>query len=275
MWFSLVQESQVLIRSRGGRKRSLSENWLEHKPATTVDNGERRELEMRVWMSGQDKAHYITWSIFASTINIYLIASLINWLCSPLGEILQPQLKKKKTLAAPKARDFRSRQVDKYCLQHQEEDSEGDVETKLYKVGVMDEHQITHLQAGTIHIVYFSFNVLPPSFVHVLSISFLSPSLPLFHLCRVRLCTHVVVVLQCSLLMWKYSDTRSHRHRDHEDRPGNTQKLFQINISTTTTRHLTKLISFPGSLPASRRLQEAGERLGTNLSLNLGPRVFT
>ena len=53
----------------------------------------------------------------------------------PLGEILQPQLKKKKTLAAPKARDLRSRQVDKYCLQHQEEDSEGDVETKLYKVG--------------------------------------------------------------------------------------------------------------------------------------------
>ena len=68
----------MLIRSRGGRKRSLSENWLEHKPATTVDNGERRELEMRVWMSGQDKARYITWSIFASTINIYLIASLIS-----------------------------------------------------------------------------------------------------------------------------------------------------------------------------------------------------
>ena len=68
----------MLIRSRGGRKRSLSENWLEHKPATTVDNGERRELEMKVWMSGQDKAHYITWSIFASTINIYLIASLIS-----------------------------------------------------------------------------------------------------------------------------------------------------------------------------------------------------
>ena len=47
----------MLIRSRGGRKRSLSENWLEHKPATTVDNGERRELEMRLWLSGQDKAH--------------------------------------------------------------------------------------------------------------------------------------------------------------------------------------------------------------------------
>ena len=54
---SPFQESQVLIRSRGGRKRSLSENWLEHKPATTVDNGERRELEMRLWLSGQDKAH--------------------------------------------------------------------------------------------------------------------------------------------------------------------------------------------------------------------------
>lgn len=51
----LVQESQVLIRSRGGRKRSLSENWLEHKPSTTVDNGERRKLKIRLCLSGQDK----------------------------------------------------------------------------------------------------------------------------------------------------------------------------------------------------------------------------
>lgn len=54
----------------------------------------------------------------------------------PLGDLLQPQLKKKRTVAAPRARDLRSRQVDKYCLQHQEEDSEGDVKTELYKVWV-------------------------------------------------------------------------------------------------------------------------------------------
>ena len=32
--------SHIPVRPKG-RKRSLSENWLEHKPHTTVDNGER------------------------------------------------------------------------------------------------------------------------------------------------------------------------------------------------------------------------------------------
>ena len=93
---------------------------------------------------------------------------MINWLCSPLGEILQPQLKKKKTLAAPKARDFRSRQVDKYCLQHQEEDSEGDVETKLYKVVVMNTRLPTSWRN-----IQFTF-LLTPSLLP-LSPFFLSP----------------------------------------------------------------------------------------------------
>lgn len=37
-WCVCLQSLNVPLKSR--RKRSLSENWLEHKPATTVDNGE-------------------------------------------------------------------------------------------------------------------------------------------------------------------------------------------------------------------------------------------
>ena len=66
--FSLVQESQVLIRSRGGRKRSLSENWLEHKPSTTVDNGEGRELEIRLCLSGHNLCEHKE-DFTASSIN--------------------------------------------------------------------------------------------------------------------------------------------------------------------------------------------------------------
>ncbi len=50
------------------------------------------------------------------------------------GGVMQPQMKKKKTVTTPKTKHLRSKQVDRYCLQHQEEDSEGDVKTELYKV---------------------------------------------------------------------------------------------------------------------------------------------
>ncbi|XP_064387362.1 kinesin-like protein KIF23 [Halichondria panicea] len=70
-----------------GRKRSFSENYLEHKPTTTVRS----------------------------------------------GDLLQPLMKKKKTVSTPRPKDFQSRQVDKYCLQHQEEDSQGDIQTALFK----------------------------------------------------------------------------------------------------------------------------------------------
>lgn len=70
-----------------GRKRSISENWLEHKPTNVVDN----------------------------------------------GELLQPIMKKKKTVSTPTTKDLASKQVDKYCLQHQEPDSDGDIKTKIYK----------------------------------------------------------------------------------------------------------------------------------------------
>ena len=71
-----------------GRKRSFSENYLEHRPMTTVKS----------------------------------------------GDLLQPLMKKKKTVSTPRPKDFQSRQVDKYCLQHQEEDSQGDIQTALFKV---------------------------------------------------------------------------------------------------------------------------------------------
>eukprot|EP00731_Ephydatia_muelleri_P017259 Em0010g357a len=70
-----------------GRKRSVSDNWLEHKPTDIVDN----------------------------------------------GELLQPIMKKKKTVSTPTTKDLNNKQVDKYCLQHQEQDSDGDVKTKLFK----------------------------------------------------------------------------------------------------------------------------------------------
>lgn len=105
--------SHIPVRPKG-RKRSLSENWLEHKPHTTVDN---------------------------------------------VG-LLQPQMKKKKTLAAPKAKHFKSKQVDKYCLQHQEEDSEGDVKTELYK------GQIVHTRGGGTSVQFTDVEVLRHSNPH-------------------------------------------------------------------------------------------------------------
>ena len=63
-----------------------------------------------------------------------------NWLAhKPAGnvvsrDILQPVMKKKKTVTNPKQKHLRSNTVKKYCLEHQEEDSEGDVKTALFKV---------------------------------------------------------------------------------------------------------------------------------------------
>ena len=76
------------LKGKNSRKRSLSENWLEHKPTTTVNS----------------------------------------------GALLQPVYKKKKTVTNPQPRDLRDQQMNKYCLQHQEEDSQGAVKTSLYKV---------------------------------------------------------------------------------------------------------------------------------------------
>ena len=81
-------------KQQGGRKRSLSENWLEHKPSSTLNS----------------------------------------------GDILQPMIKKKKTVSTPQPKHLKSSQISKYCLQHQEEDSEGDIKTALYKVWCVRVH---------------------------------------------------------------------------------------------------------------------------------------
>ena len=62
------------------------------------------------------------------------------------GGVLQPQLKKKRTVSTPKPKDFQSKRVGRYCLQHQEEDSEGDIKTALYKV---TSHTHTHTHTHT------------------------------------------------------------------------------------------------------------------------------
>jgi kinesin family protein 23 len=81
----------LYTKTKGRRKRSLSENWLEHKPADTVES----------------------------------------------GDILQPKFKKKKTIVNPKAKHFKSKNVDKYVLKHQEQDSGGEVKTELYKGDIL------------------------------------------------------------------------------------------------------------------------------------------
>ncbi len=63
-----------------------------------------------------------------------------NWLAHKpasnvsCGDLLKPVMKKKKTVANPKPKHLRSNTAKKYCLEHQEEDSEGDVKTALFKV---------------------------------------------------------------------------------------------------------------------------------------------
>jgi len=164
----VVKESQLLVRSRGGRKRSLSENWLEHKPSTTVDN----------------------------------------------GDLLQPQLKKKRTVAAPRARDLRSRQVDKYCLQHQEEDSEGDVKTELYKGEIM------HTRGGGTSVQFTDVEVLKHS----------KPISPR----RLRSSTRL----------------RQARSHSHNDTCTSTETSMEDEWTDVETRCAVAIEGHPGSSPA-------------------------
>lgn len=83
------QPLNIPIRSTSNRKRSFSENWLDHRPAGSVDS----------------------------------------------GTVLQPLMKrKKKTVAAPKSRDLGT--AARYCLTHQQQDTDGEIETQLYKGNV-------------------------------------------------------------------------------------------------------------------------------------------
>ena len=111
-----VKRVAVPVKGKG-RKRSASENWLEHVPSSTVENGKKT--------SEPSFPH----SLPPPSLSL------------SAGGVLQPQLKKKRTVSTPKPKDFQSKRVGRYCLQHQEEDSEGDIKTALYKV---TSHTHTH-----------------------------------------------------------------------------------------------------------------------------------
>ena len=57
---------------------------------------------------------------------------------------------KKRTVTNPKPKDLTSRQLDKYCLKHQEQDAEGGVHTQLYKVTRLIPCMISCIYARTI-----------------------------------------------------------------------------------------------------------------------------
>lgn len=83
------QPLNIPVRSNANRKRSFSENWLDHRPVGSVDS----------------------------------------------GTVLQPLIKrKKKIVAAPKSRDLDT--AARYCLTHQQQDNDGEIQTQLYKGNV-------------------------------------------------------------------------------------------------------------------------------------------
>jgi kinesin family member 23 len=55
---------------------------------------------------------------------------------TPLGTILQPYYNAK-TVKSPEMKDMVDRRVSNYCLVTQEQDTDGEVETKLYKGDVI------------------------------------------------------------------------------------------------------------------------------------------
>ncbi|XP_054719121.1 kinesin-like protein KIF23 [Uloborus diversus] len=54
-----------------------------------------------------------------------------------LNTVLQPAMKKKKSVSKLEVKDVTKSDVSKYVLQHQEQDSQGEVETQLYKADVI------------------------------------------------------------------------------------------------------------------------------------------
>ena len=57
---------------------------------------------------------------------------LIRWFSIFKDTVLQPAIKKKKSVSKLEVKDVTN--SEKYILQHQEQDSQGEVETQLYKV---------------------------------------------------------------------------------------------------------------------------------------------
>ena len=54
----------------------------------------------------------------------------------PTGTILQPNLQRRKSVTKLKSGDFTDPRTTNYCLTTQEQDSQGELETKLFKVVV-------------------------------------------------------------------------------------------------------------------------------------------
>ncbi|GFU29884.1 kinesin-like protein KIF23 [Nephila pilipes] len=54
-----------------------------------------------------------------------------------LNTVLQPKMKKKKSVSKLNVKDVTNTDVSKYLLQHQEQDSQGEVETQLFKADVI------------------------------------------------------------------------------------------------------------------------------------------
>nr|WNS50023.1 kinesin-like protein protein KIF23 [Halisarca dujardinii] len=79
------------LPTHGGRKRSISENWLNHRPTTTLEG----------------------------------------------ATVLQPNIKKKKTITTPKPKHFKDKH-SKYMLTHQELDVKGRTKTKLFKGDILE-----------------------------------------------------------------------------------------------------------------------------------------
>jgi kinesin family protein 23 len=87
----LTEKDNLPLHGRGGRKRSISDNWLDHRPQTTLDG----------------------------------------------DTVLQPIIKKKKTVSTPKPKHFKDKH-SKYLLTHQEQDVKGRTKTQLYKGDILE-----------------------------------------------------------------------------------------------------------------------------------------
>lgn len=60
---------------------------------------------------------------------------LLTWLQEvPTGTVLQPSLERRKSVNRLRSEDFVDGHITNYCLTTQQQDSEGELETKLYKV---------------------------------------------------------------------------------------------------------------------------------------------
>lgn len=55
----------------------------------------------------------------------------------PLGTVFQPYYNRTKSVTSPEMKDITNPRTSRYCLVHQEADTDGELETKLYKGDVI------------------------------------------------------------------------------------------------------------------------------------------